>query len=233
MPPRGHTETMETVEYAPGRLADLFGESTRPTALVWHGMQSDARAAVRPLAELLARHGIRVIVPDWNSHAVDRGRQDLLASASFALERNTNPDGLVLVGWSMGGLAAAGLTLQADRLKIPLVHTVCLAGAFAARDPISGGHLDDGLSAEAVGAPFTLLHGVSDDVIPVAASRTFAARLEQVGWRVEVVELDTDHGAIAGARYDPAANRYLAAEDPQTQCVARHVADRIAAVIGC
>jgi Alpha/beta hydrolase family len=230
---RGHTEAMETIEYAPGRLADLVGEPTRPIALVWHGMQSDSRAAVQPLAELLARHGIRVVVPDWNSHAADGGRQDLLVSASFALERNTNPGGLLLVGWSMGGLAAAGLTLQADRLKIPLVHTVCLAGAFTARDPISGRQLDEGVSAEAVGAPFTLLHGVRDDVIPVAASRAFAARLEQVGWPVEVVELDTDHGAIAGARYDPTANRYSAAEDPQTQRVASHVADLIAAVIGC
>jgi predicted esterase len=232
MPPRGQTEPMETVEYAPGRLADLFGEPIRPMALLWHGMQSDARAAVRPLAELLARHGIRVVVPDWNSHAADGGRQDLLASVSFAVERNANPDGLVLVGWSMGGLAAAGLTIQADRLKVPLIHTVCLAGAFAARDPISGGHLNEGLSAEAIGAPFTLLHGVMDDVVPVAASRAFAASLEQVGWPVEIVELATDHGAIAGARYEPNADRYSAAEDPQTQLVASDVADRIAAVIG-
>lgn len=72
-------------------------------------------AARRPrrgpaLAELLARHGIRVVVPDWNSHAADGGRQDVLPSASFAVKLNTNPDGLVLVGWSMGGLAAAALT---------------------------------------------------------------------------------------------------------------------------
>jgi hypothetical protein len=46
-----------------------------------------------------------------------------------------------------------------------------------------------------------------------------------------VVELDTDHGAIAGARYDPAADRYRAAEDPPTLAVASDVADRIAAVV--
>ncbi|MGY4648621.1 hypothetical protein [Mycobacterium sp. URHB0021] len=49
---------METVEHAPGRLADLFGDSTRSTALVWHGRQSDDRAVIRPLAERLARRGI-------------------------------------------------------------------------------------------------------------------------------------------------------------------------------
>jgi dienelactone hydrolase len=222
---------MDTVEYAPGRLVDLFGEPTPPMALMWHGMQTDARAAVRPLAERLAARGVRVMVPDWNSHATDGGRRDLLASVRFALARNAVTDGLVLVGWSMGGLAAAGLTIQADRLQVPLRHTVCLAGAFAARDPISGGHLEAGLSTAAVGAPFTLLHGVLDDVVPVAASRAFATSLERVSWPVEVVELATDHGAIAGARYDPAADRYDAADDAPTLAVAGDVADRIAAVV--
>ncbi|HKI40512.1 MAG TPA: esterase, partial [Mycobacterium sp.] len=45
---------METVEYAPGRLVDVFGDPLQPTVLIWHGMQTDARAAVRPLAGLLA-----------------------------------------------------------------------------------------------------------------------------------------------------------------------------------
>ncbi len=222
---------METIEYAPGRLTDLFGEPTRPTALMWHGMQTDARAAVRPLAERLAARGVHVVVPDWDSHATDGGRRDLLTSTRFALARSTTPGGLVLVGWSMGGLAAAGATIQADRLQLPLRHTVCLAGAFGARDPISGGYLEAALSTAAVGAPFTLLHGVGDDVVPVAASRAFAASLQRVGWPVEVVELATDHGAIAGARHDPGADRYEAAEDAPTLAVASDVADRIAAVV--
>ncbi|MGH9206670.1 MAG: esterase, partial [Acidimicrobiales bacterium] len=51
---------METVEYAPGRLVDVFGRPAQRTVLLWHGQQTDARAAVRPLAELVAGHGLGV-----------------------------------------------------------------------------------------------------------------------------------------------------------------------------
>ena len=83
---------METVEYAAGRLADVFGEPTQPTVLLWHGQQPDARSSVRPLAELIAGHGLGVIAPDWDSYAHDGGRADLLDSVHFARERVDHPD---------------------------------------------------------------------------------------------------------------------------------------------
>jgi dipeptidyl aminopeptidase/acylaminoacyl peptidase len=223
---------METQEYAPSRLADLYGDVSQPTVLLWHGMQTDARAAVRPLAEALAERRLHVVVPDWNSHAADGGRADLLNSVDFSRQLNSTAAGPVLVGWSMGGVAAAGLTLHAKDFGVSPAHTVCLGGAFMARDPISGGHVHaalDALASAHVGGPFTLLHGVRDDVVPLSASREFAASLERVGWPVDVVELDTDHGAIAGARYDAAADRYDPADDAQTHAVVADVANRIAA----
>lgn len=87
--------------------------------------------------------------------------------------------------------------------------------------------MHDGLDPNRVGAPFTLLHGTRDDVVPVTASKAFAASLDRVGWPVEVVEIDTDHGAIAGARYDAAVDRYFPADDAQTRGVAAEVAARI------
>lgn len=212
------------MEYAPGRLADVFGDPTQPAVLVWHGMQANARAVVGPLARLLAERGAYVVVADWDSHSHDAGRADLLGSVEFMRQRC---DGFVLVGWSMGGLAAAGLTLT--REDVALTHTVCLAGAFTAPDPITGRIPGHGLSPGRAGPPFTLLHGVDDDVVPVTASREFATQLEAVGWPVRLVELAADHGSIAGAEYDPAAGRYHAAELPG---VAREVAARIAAVLG-
>lgn len=218
--------SVQTVEYAPGRWADLFGDATQPSVLVWHGMQSNARTAVRPLAGLLAGHGLAVVVPDWDSHADDGGRTDLLRSLDFARERAD--DGLVLVGWSLGGAAAAGVTLDAQRHDVAISHTVCLAGAFMANDPVSGQPATDLLSADWVGAPFTLLHGRSDDVVPLTSSTEFAAALEHAGWPVDVVVLAADHGSIAGAEYDSAADRYVPGEGEHTQLVAREVADRIA-----
>jgi predicted alpha/beta hydrolase family esterase len=217
---------VDTVEYSPGRLADLFGGDGDATVLVWHGMQSDARAALRPLAELVSNHGLNVVVPDWDSHAADGGRADLLASAQFA--RQQADDALVLVGWSLGGVAAAGLTIHAPQFGLQLAHTFCLAGAFMANDPISGTQLTAALSGAEVRTPFTLLHGVADHVVPIRASLDFASALERNDWRVEVVELDADHAAIAGAAYDPFADRYSAAEDADMLTIADEVAARIA-----
>jgi dienelactone hydrolase len=219
---------METVEYAAGRLADVFDKPSQPTVLLWHGQQADARSSVRPLAELLAGHGLGVVVPDWNSYADDGGRADLLQSVQFARERVDDPDGLVLVGWSMGGLAAAGLTLQARRLGMCFAHTVCLAGAFMVTDPISGQIPATQLHGSAHRSPFTLLQGATDRVIPVSATRDFASALRRNNWPVKVVELPADHGSIAGAVYDAAAGRYSAAADPATLAVAADVAAHIA-----
>jgi dienelactone hydrolase len=192
-------------------------------------MQTDARAAVRPLAALLSEHGVAVVVPDWNSHADDGGRADLLGSLKFTQQRAE--DRIVLVGWSLGAAAAAGLTLNAAHFDVTLAHTVCLAGAFMAPDPISGRPLTERLTADHIGTPFTLLHGVADDVVPVSASREFAAALERVGWPVELAELAADHGSIAGAEYDEAADRYEPGEGDETQRVAGEVAARILATL--
>lgn len=219
---------METVEYGPGRLADLFGERSRRTALLWHGKQPDARTALRPLAERVAAHGVHVVVPDWDSHHGDGGRTDLLASVGFARERADDADGLILVGWSMGGLAAAGLAIHAGRYGAGFSHVVCLAGAFLVPDPISGQHPVAALPGGRR-CPITLLHGTADDVVPVTASREFAAALAHHRWPVELDELSADHGSIAGARYDPEADRYAAATDRRTLAVAAEVAERITA----
>lgn len=229
---RRSLERMDTVEYAPDRLADLYGDTTQPTVLIWHGMQSNARAALRPLAEMIAGHGLAVVAPDWDSHAGDRGRGDLLQSVHYVQQLGARAEGFMLVGWSMGGLAAAGLTIHAPRLDVRLRQTVCLAGAFMASDPISGHRPASDLAGSGPRTPFTLLHGAADDVIPISDSRHFAAGLSEHGWPVESVELDADHGSIAGAVYDPVAGRYDAAEDPETLAVAADVAARIAAVAG-
>jgi dienelactone hydrolase len=228
--PVRQTGAVQTVEYAPGRQADLFGADGEPTVLIWHGMQTDSRSAVRALAEAVAAHGVAVVAADWDAHAEDAGRADLLRSVRFAQQRATTPDELVLVGWSMGGLAAAGLTLRAAEFDLRMRHTVCLAGAFMAPDPFTGDALPTSLPRDGHRAPFLLLHGTRDDVVPVAASREFASALRRDDWTVAIVELDTDHAAIAGATYDAAADRYQAAEDAAALAVAADVAARIAAV---
>lgn len=219
---------MQTVEYAAGRLADVFGDPAQATVLLWHGQQADARASVRPLAELIAGHGLGVVAPDWNSHAPDGGRADLLGSMEFTRDRVDDPDGVVLAGWSMGGLAAAGVTIQARRLGAAFAHTVCLAGAFMIPDPIFNEVPATRLHDTADATPFTLLHGTADRVIPVSVAYDFASALRQHNWPVRVVELAADHGSIAGAAYDPVARGYHAATEVRSLAVAADVAALIA-----
>ena len=176
---------VNTVEYAPGRRADVFGEAPAPTALLWHGTQTDSRAAVRRLAEAIAGHGICVVAPDWDSHAADRGRADLLRSAEFAYSRGGG-GGLVVIGWSLGGVAAAGLTFRAPEFNVRVAQTICLGGAFMMNDPISGGPVLEGIPDDAPQAPFTLLSGNADDVVPTSVSTDFAASLRAIDgrWRL-------------------------------------------------
>ena len=117
-------------------------------------------------------------------------------------------------------------------MDVAVAHTICLAGAFTAADPISGRLRSDKLSVDQVGSPFTLLHGVADAVVPVSVGRAFAADLEQNGWPVDLVELAADHGSIAGAEYDAIADRYEPAQGGRALLVAGEVADRIAATLG-
>lgn len=220
---------VNTVEYAPGHRADVFGEAPASTALLWHGTQTDSRAAVWGLAEAIAGHGICVVAPDWDSHAADRGRADLLRSAEFAYSHGGG-GGLVVIGWSLGGVAAAGLTFRANEFNVQVAQAICLGGAFMVDDPISGGPVLECVTDDAARAPFTLFSGNADDVVPTSVSTGFAASLRGIDWPVEVVELDADHGSIAGARYDPDLDRYDAADDPATQAVVGVIAERIAAI---
>lgn len=219
---------METVEYAAGRKADLFGDPEHPSVLMWHGSQADARATMGPLARRVADQGFAVVVPDWNSHADDRGREDLVQSLQFVGERSLGA-GMVLVGWSMGGVAAAGATIHAAQLGIRIARTVCLAGAFVVSDPISGRPLPSDLSDHHDRPPFTLLHGDADVVIPVGVSRQWSATLRRHSWPVDLIELHADHGSIAGAAYQPEQDRYVPSEEPAILSVASDVAARIVA----
>jgi predicted esterase len=182
---------------------------------------------VRSLAELIAGRGLGVVAPDWNSYAADGGRADLLGSVHFTRERVDEPDGVVLVGWSMGGLAAAALTIQAEQLGVTFAHTVTLAGAFMIPDPIFNELPATQLRRAVHSTPFTLLSGVADRVIPVSAAHDLAAALRQADWPVQVVDLPADHGSIAGAAYDPVVGRYHRATDERSLAVAADVATHI------
>jgi hypothetical protein len=225
---------VETLEYAPGRPADVHEGSGAGHVLLWHGRGPNERGVLTTLAAMVADRGPTVIVPDWSSEADDGGRADLLRSMRFARDTveaaGADPDALVLVAWSLGGTSAAGLTINARRLGVGVSRTVCLAAGFVAADPISGHVLGGSIPTTINTSPFTLLHGIADDVAPVAMSRSFAQALELARWPVELIELPTDHAGIVGTTHEPAQDLYLPATDERTIAVVTEVADRIAGV---
>jgi predicted esterase len=225
---------METVEYAPGRSVDVHRGGTRGHVLVWHGRGPNQRPALVTLGTLVAEHGLTVVVPDWSSEHEDGGRAELLASLRFIrdlMERDgADPATLTLVGWSLGGAAASGVTIAADRLGVGLSHVVGLGnGGYLGDEPISGAPIPAELPTDVDRPPFTLLHGVADDIAPVAGARAFAQQLEQQGWPVELVELPTDHWGIVGTTYDRTTDTCSPADDVASGRGVRAVADRIAA----
>ena len=223
---------METLEYAPGRAADVHQGSGAGHVLLWHGRGPNERGILSTLSELVAERGPTVVVPDWSSEAEDGGRADLLRSLRYtrdAIEAEGQaPDSLVLVGWSLGATAAAGLTIHARRLGVRVARTVCLAGGFVAPDPISGDVLGGHVPTPPDPPPITLIHGIADDIAPAAMSRAFAQILEQSRWPVELVELPTEHFGIIGTVHDDALDLCLPATDEKTLAVVAGVADRIA-----
>ena len=224
---------METVEYAAGRLVDVFGAPAQPTVLLWHGQQARRARLGAAACRAAGRPWLGRYRPRLGLHADDGGRADLLRSVHFARERVDRPrrsgTGRLVDGRSRGGRADdSGATarhrFRAHRLPCRRVH-----GA-----PIRS----------SVEFPATQLERRSHDVArlpcctayptrhPVAVSHDFASALRHNDWPVQVVELPADHGSIAGASYDasPAATRLP--NDAQTLAVAADVAARIAAVLG-
>ncbi len=188
--------TSPAVEYAPGRAASVVGSG--PTVLLWHGRGPNERLALARLAEEIAGHGRRVVVPDWDSTADDGGRADLLTSLRFARESaDHDPDEVTLVGWSLGGVAAASLTLHQRRLGITLARTVCVAaGSFDRVDPISGSLLGDAPPRVERSTTIAFVHGLLDDFVLTDEVRRTHAQWNDAGWPTTLDELAADHFTI-------------------------------------
>lgn len=196
-------------EYAPGRAVDVVGEG--PTVLLWHGRGPNERGSLARLAEAVAGSGRRVVVPDWDSTADDGGRADLLSSLRFARETaDHDPDELTLVGWSLGGIAAASLTLNQRRLGIGLQRTVLVAsGAFPYDDPISGAPVGPAKQPVKRSTTVAFVHALRDELVTTEDVHRVHAEWSQAGWPVTLRELDADHFSIVEETADELASIVL------------------------
>jgi len=208
------------VPFGDGKLLDIYrpanlGGRPGPTVLLWHGVGTDERDVVAPLACTVAgAYGLTVVASDWRSDAPDGGHAHLQASLTYvraaaALLGGLGEDSIVLAGWSRGGRNAAAAAVRPDAVGgwRPMA-VVCLGAAFLRTAPLThGSPIEDLAVCDAPPVPFWLVHGTRDTVVPVTASREWAELLTAKGWPVRLETPETDHAGVIGAQYDTAAGR--------------------------
>jgi predicted peptidase len=208
----------ESVPYCGGQLLDMYEpELPRPAAVVvmWHGSGANERVVLEPLARQIASSGVRVIVPDWSSDDEANGRNHLTASLSFVgsvVSKVRSVDGVVLAGWSLG--ASAGLTAVRHPEVVggwrPTAF-VGISGGFH-RTPFSESESEQRVPAVDPSIPLVLVHGSSDEVVPIERSRVTYDHLLGEGWSVTLQEVPTDHAGAIGTVYDPTRLQCVPAE---------------------
>ena len=169
-----------------------------PTVLMWHGRGPDDRTTLLPLAREIASRGRRVVVPDWDSTSDDLGRAELFTSLRFARESaDEDPNLMTIVGWSLGGIAAASLTLHQRRLGIGFGRVVCVAAApFPRIDPITHTMLGPPTAPVQRDTTVAFVHGLRDDLMGTEAVRETHRLWSDAGWPTSLTELDADHVTI-------------------------------------
>jgi len=131
--------------------------------------------------------GIRDTIADQSQ----LGRLAMITDAYRALEllsrhRRVDPCRIVLMGFSRGGHA----TLYASLKRFQRMHSPA-AAQFAAYIPVYAAcntrYIQDDEVAE---RPIRLFHGIADDYVPIAPSRTYVRRLREKGVDVELTEYE-------------------------------------------
>ncbi len=219
------------IEYGLGQLLDIY-EPVRPlgsaAVLLWHGSGRNERDVMEPLARSIAITGVPVIVPDWNSDDGGKGRHCLSASLAFTCDHveSMGLTRMVLAGWSLG--ANAGL----DVVRMSTILGAWRPDAFIG---LSGGfdespyrEPDPDCLTAGPSVPLLLIHGASDEVVPVGRSRSTCEDLRSAGWDVSLREVDTDHAGTIGTVYDPYRRRCVPADDPDRQALVTTIGGWIA-----
>jgi predicted esterase len=205
------------VDYGLGQLLDIYDPEGPPgpaVVLLWHGSGPNERDVLAPLAHGIAAAGVTTVVPDWRGDDGGRGQHHLTASLAFTrdLSASMGSGRVVLAGWSLG--ASAGL-------DVVLLTTILGGWRPAAFAGISGGFDDSpfrkrdlfGVSVDP-SIPLLLIHGRSDEVVPIERSRTALVALSAAGWETTLREVDTDHAGAIGMTYDLTDRRCVPSDDP-------------------
>ncbi|WP_409061701.1 alpha/beta hydrolase [Streptomyces sp. SYP-A7185] len=235
------TITSRTVRHATGgdlKPLDIYRAGEQGGAacvLLWHGMGPDERDVMAWLAREIAGSGLTVLVPDWRSDQADGGRAHLTDSVRYARDHVRDARGsqgrLILAGWSAGACAAVGAALRPESFGgWRPAAVVGIAGGYRRPARTTGTVPLEALTRAVPSLPVRLVHGTSDEVVPVDSSRELHAALLARGWDSELSEPATDHAGVLGCVYDPVARRCRTASAPAVADLGRRTAQVVADV---
>lgn len=226
--------TTRTVRYATGggsKLLDIHASGQRDgrCVLLWHGMGPDERDVLASLAREIAGPGPTVLVPDWCSDRPDGGRRHLTDALRFGRdhvrEMGDGTGQLVLAGWSAGACAALGVALHPELFDgWRPAAVVGIAGGYRHPARTTGTVPLQAVGRAASPIPVRLVHGTSDDIVPVESSRELHESLLSHGWDSELSEPATDHAGVLGCVYEPIARRCVPANDSVVSELGRRTA---------
>lgn len=130
-----------------------------------------------------------------------------MAYARRLAERiGTDPEQVVLVGWSLGGTAALGLVAALGE-RVGRLVLLAPADGPGAPVPFTGEPLPETFADGSRRPPVDVVSPVHDDVVTPDQVRRLAARLEASGWSTTWTDLEADHWSVAMTRFDAAADR--------------------------
>jgi len=152
-----------------------------------HGLEGSPTGAK---IQALRAAGLAVDAPDGRGLLL-AARIEGLRQAVMRQADRAPGERLVLAGSSYGGLAAAWL---ARELAPRLDGLLLLAPALHHAEPPA---TDPGSLAPPPGLPTVLIHGLRDDVVPIGASRVYAAAGRTAGNPPTLLEVDDDHRLAA------------------------------------
>jgi predicted esterase len=221
------------VDYGPGRLLDVY-EPDQPRGsvpvLLWHGRGADERDVLAPLALRIAAAGVATIVPDWSRDDGGGGRHHLTASLAFTLDYadSVGSGRMVLAGWSLG--ANAGLDVVRRSAVLGGWRPAAFVGLSGSFDESPYEGPDPPGATVEPSVPVLLIHGTSDEVVPVERARSTCTALERSGWEISLREVDTDHAGAIGTVYHSDSHRCVPTDDPGRQALLTTIATWIADV---
>ncbi len=190
VPPGAELLDLRASDGAPVHALYYPATEKRPTVVLFHGNGSTIGDDV-DLADALHAHGLGVALVEYRGYGVSRGspkpsEPGLYLDAATTLDaleqRGVKKDRVVLWGLSLGTGVAAEMALRgrgaALVLLAPYTSIRAIASHYAPVFPTSlivDEHFDTLAKAPKIQVPVLVIHGDTDEVIPVAMGKEVAA----------------------------------------------------------